>query len=51
MLDSIKNDKYLYDIYSRFIDEMFNYIINGEIKEDIEDIYAKVKKLVFSLQE
>ncbi|MCW1302511.1 MAG: hypothetical protein QXX36_02715 [Candidatus Rehaiarchaeum fermentans] len=31
----IKNEKELYSIYSRVIDETFNYIINGEFDEGL----------------
>jgi hypothetical protein len=48
MLNKIKEDSNLYEIYSYIIDQMFNYILNDEIDESI---YNKIKELIINLSD
>jgi len=49
MIDKIKEDKELYEIYSDIIDEMFNYVITQEVSEG--KYYEKIKSLITTLSE
>ncbi|WP_218258051.1 hypothetical protein [Saccharolobus shibatae] len=48
MLNYIKGDEKLYKLYSAVIDEMFNYLLENEVKLDdiIQELRAEVNQII-----